>query len=66
MGLQPRNCTAGYVVASGDLPRHFSGLRVAFEAAQGAGTVGLDGKMLDIPHLKQAQNVLAQVGAYAR
>jgi citrate lyase subunit beta/citryl-CoA lyase len=35
---------------------------VAFEAAQGAGTVGLDGKMLDIPHLKQAQNVLAQVG----
>jgi len=31
----------------------------AFEAAPGAGTVGLDGKMLDIPHLKQAQAVLA-------
>jgi citrate lyase subunit beta/citryl-CoA lyase len=27
----------------------------------GAGTVGLDGKMIDIPHLKQAQGVLAQI-----
>lgn len=25
----------------------------------GTGTVGLDGKMLDMPHLKQAQNILA-------
>jgi len=32
----------------------------AFEAAPGAGTVGLDGKMVDIPHLKQARRVLAQ------
>ncbi len=31
----------------------------AFEAGGGAGTVGLDGRMLDMPHLKQAQNVLA-------
>ncbi len=31
----------------------------AFEAAPGSGTVGLDGKMLDIPHLKQAQKTLA-------
>jgi len=38
----------------------------AFEAAPGAGTVGLDGKMIDIPHLKQAQGVLAQAAAYAR
>ena len=30
----------------------------AFEAAGNAGTVGLDGKMLDIPHLIQAQKVL--------
>lgn len=29
-------------------------------AASGAGTVGLDGKMLDLPHLKQAKRVLAQ------
>ncbi|MEN4922027.1 CoA ester lyase [Achromobacter spanius] len=31
----------------------------AFEA-QGTGTVGLNGKMLDMPHLKQARLVLAQ------
>jgi citrate lyase subunit beta / citryl-CoA lyase len=38
----------------------------AFEAAPGAGTVGLDGKMIDIPHLKQAKGVLAQAAAYTR
>ena len=30
-----------------------------FEENPGLGTVGLDGKMLDMPHLKQARNVLA-------
>jgi citrate lyase subunit beta/citryl-CoA lyase len=30
----------------------------AFEAAAGVGTVGLDGKMLDIPHLKAAKRTL--------
>lgn len=30
----------------------------AFDASPGAGTVGLDGKMIDIPHLKQARHVL--------
>jgi citrate lyase subunit beta/citryl-CoA lyase len=34
----------------------------AFDASPGAGTVGLDGKMLDIPHLKQARGVLAMAG----
>ena len=37
-----------------------------FEKNPGLGTVGLEGKMLDMPHLKQARNVLtlaAQVGA---
>lgn len=29
-------------------------------AASGAGVVGLEGQMLDRPHLKQAQRVLAQ------
>jgi citrate lyase subunit beta / citryl-CoA lyase len=38
----------------------------AFGAAPGAGTVGLDGKMIDIPHLKQAKGVLAQAAAYTR
>jgi citrate lyase subunit beta / citryl-CoA lyase len=33
--------------------------RVIEAFASGAGTVGLDGKMLDMPHLKQAERVLA-------
>lgn len=36
----------------------------AFDAHPGAGTVGLDGKMLDIPHLKQAHHVIALAEAY--
>jgi citrate lyase subunit beta / citryl-CoA lyase len=36
----------------------------AFEASPGIGTVGLDGKMLDIPHLKQAQQVLSMHAAH--
>ncbi len=36
----------------------------AFDAAPGAGTVALDGKMIDIPHLKQARTILAQAKAY--
>ena len=33
----------------------------AFAAAPGTGVVGLDGKMLDIPHLRQAERLLARV-----
>jgi citrate lyase subunit beta/citryl-CoA lyase len=36
----------------------------AFDAAAGAATVALDGKMLDVPHLKQARRVLEQAVAY--
>jgi citrate lyase subunit beta/citryl-CoA lyase len=32
----------------------------AFAAAPGAGVLALDGKMIDAPHLKQAQRILAQ------
>jgi citrate lyase subunit beta/citryl-CoA lyase len=39
---------------------HAQRVIAAFEAVPGAGTVGLDGKMIDIPHLKQAQRVLAR------
>ncbi len=35
-----------------------------FAANPGAGTVGLDGKMVDIPHLKQAERILAQAKAF--
>jgi citrate lyase subunit beta / citryl-CoA lyase len=34
----------------------------AFAANPGAGTVGLDGQMIDIPHKKQAELVLRQAG----
>jgi citrate lyase subunit beta/citryl-CoA lyase len=37
----------------------------AFAAQPDVGTVGLDGTMLDIPHLKQAQSVLARHEAHA-
>ena len=33
----------------------------AFAAKPGAGTVGIDGKMYDHPHLKRAQALLARV-----
>jgi citrate lyase subunit beta / citryl-CoA lyase len=36
----------------------------AFAANPGAGTVGLDGKMIDIPHRKQAERVMEQVRAF--
>ena len=38
---------------------HAARIVAAFDADPGVGTVGLDGKMIDIPHLKQARNVLA-------
>jgi citrate lyase subunit beta/citryl-CoA lyase len=34
-----------------------------FENNPGLGTVGLDGKMLDMPHLKQARRIVAAVRA---
>lgn len=37
----------------------------AFEARPGAGTVGLNGRMLDLPHLRQAQRILALSVKYA-
>jgi len=38
----------------------------AFEASPGSGAVGLDGKMIDIPHLKQAQALIEQAARKAR
>jgi citrate lyase subunit beta / citryl-CoA lyase len=34
----------------------------AFGAAPGTGVIGLDGEMLDMPHLKRAQRLLARLG----
>ncbi len=44
---------------------HAQRVIAAFEATGGGGTVGLDGMMLDLPHLKPAQKILALVGADA-
>lgn len=38
----------------------------AFDENPGVGTIGLDGKMIDMPHLKQARNVLAMHEAYSK
>ena len=38
----------------------------AFETSPGAGAVGLDGKMIDIPHLKQAVALIEQAARNAR
>ena len=42
--------------------RHARAVIAAFERAGGAGTVQLDGKMIDKPHLTQARRVLAAAG----
>jgi citrate lyase subunit beta / citryl-CoA lyase len=44
---------------SADEIAHAKRVLTAFAASPGAGTVGLDGKMLDMPHKKQAERVLA-------
>lgn len=45
---------------------HASRVVAAFEAAPDAGAVGLDGMMLDMPHLRQARRLLARHAALAR
>jgi citrate lyase subunit beta/citryl-CoA lyase len=49
---------AGYMPDSEEV-RHASAVVEAFERAGGAGAIQLEGKMLDKPHLVQAQRVLA-------
>ncbi len=44
---------------------HAQRVVAAFEASPEAGAVGLDGMMLDMPHLKQARHVLALYADYA-
>ena len=44
---------------SGEDIAHAQRIIDVFEQNPGLGTVGLDGKMLDMPHLKQARNVMA-------
>ena len=44
---------------------HAHRVLAAFAAAPGAGVVALEGRMLDIPHLKQAQAVVAAAAGFA-
>ena len=43
---------------SEDEMAHAKRVVAAFEDKPGVGTIGLEGKMLDMPHLKQARNLL--------
>jgi citrate lyase subunit beta / citryl-CoA lyase len=40
---------------------HARKIVAAFDANPGAGTLGVDGKMVDLPHLKAAQKILASI-----
>jgi citrate lyase subunit beta/citryl-CoA lyase len=46
---------------SGEEVAHAQRVIDVFEQNPGLGTVGLGGKMLDMPHLKQARNMMAIV-----
>jgi citrate lyase subunit beta/citryl-CoA lyase len=52
------------LVPSADELAHARRVIQAFADNPGAGTVGLDGKMIDIPHKKQAEMLLAQAEAF--
>jgi citrate lyase subunit beta / citryl-CoA lyase len=49
---------AGFMPSADEIA-HAQRIVDAFAANPGVGTVGIDGKMIDMPHLKAAQNVLA-------
>ena len=62
LAIHPDQCAvinAGFTPSETELA-HARRVVSAFAAAPGAGTVGLDGKMLDRPHLVQAERILAQ------
>jgi citrate lyase subunit beta/citryl-CoA lyase len=62
---QVRGINEAFMPSEADVA-HARRVLAAFANAGDAGTVGLDGKMLDIPHLKQAKHVLALHEAYAQ
>ncbi len=53
----------GFMPSEADIA-HAQRIVDVFAANPGMGTVGIDGKMVDIPHLKQAERVLAQARAF--
>lgn len=57
---QVEGINAGFSPSPSEI-EHARRVIAAFDAAPGSGTVALDGKMIDIPHLKQARQVLASI-----
>jgi citrate lyase subunit beta/citryl-CoA lyase len=51
---------------SADEIEHARKVVAAFEATKGAGSVALEGKMIDLPHLKQASALLAEVAGHSQ
>jgi citrate lyase subunit beta / citryl-CoA lyase len=49
---------------SADEIEHARKVVAAFEASKGAGAVALEGKMVDLPHFKQASALLAEVAGH--
>lgn len=54
---------AGFM-PSADEVAHAARVIAAFAASPGTGTVGLDGRMVDLPHLKAAERTIAQHAAF--
>ena len=50
----------GYAPSQAEV-EHARKIVAAFDANPGAGTLGVDGKMVDIPHLKAARKTLASI-----
>ncbi len=64
MAIHPTQVAAindGFTPSAGEI-EHAQAIVDAFAANPGAGALKLDGKMIDRPHLKQAQAVLARAG----
>ncbi|MFN6977550.1 MAG: HpcH/HpaI aldolase/citrate lyase family protein [Gemmobacter sp.] len=67
LAIHPAQCApinAAFTPSAEDIA-HAERVVAAFAAAPGIGVVGIDGRMYDIPHLRQAEAVLAQASALA-
>jgi len=55
---------AAYTPTADELA-HAQRIVAQFAANPGSGTIGVEGKMYDMPHLKQARQLIAQAGEHA-
>ena len=54
---QVETINAAFVPSTAEI-EHATRIVALFDANPGAGTIGMDGKMIDRPHLVQAQRIL--------